>query len=53
MSKVTRRLTQAQKVSRDADAVLSGDPKRLARRVTNRLLGRALAKAGFWRWLWR
>ena len=49
MSKLTKRLTQAQKISRDADAALSGDPKRVVRRVRNRLLGRALAKVGFWR----
>jgi hypothetical protein len=29
------------------------NPKRLPRRVKNIILGRALARAGVWRWLWR
>jgi hypothetical protein len=28
-------------------------PKRLPRRVKNIILGRALGRVGFWRWLWR
>ncbi len=42
MSKRTRVLTDAQKYSRDADALASGDPKRIARRVKNRIVGKAL-----------
>jgi hypothetical protein len=29
------------------------NPKRLPRRVKNIIVGRALARAGVWRWLWR
>jgi hypothetical protein len=37
----------------DAEAVASGDPKRITRRVKNKVLGRALGRSGFWRFLWR
>ncbi len=34
-------------------ALLSGNPKRIARRGKNVMLGRALARGGFWQRLWR
>ena len=34
-------------------AVLSGKPRRIAKRGKNIVLGRALGRAGVWRWLWR
>ena len=34
-------------------AVTSGNPKRIARRGRNIILGRAMARAGIWRALWR
>ncbi len=37
----------------DVSALASGDPKRIERRAKNRLRGRALGRAGFWRWLWK
>jgi hypothetical protein len=37
----------------DLEALASGNPKRIERRVKNRLLGRALGRVGFWRWLWK
>jgi hypothetical protein len=35
------------------EALLSGDPNRIARRSKNIILGRALGRAGLWRALWR
>jgi hypothetical protein len=37
----------------DLEALASGNPKRIERRVKNRLIGRALGRVGFWRWLWK
>jgi hypothetical protein len=37
----------------DLEALASGNPKRIERRLKNRLVGRTLARVGFWRWLWR
>ena len=41
------------RLSADAKAVGSGDPKRITRRAKNKLLGRGLGRAGFWRSLWK
>ncbi len=35
------------------DALASGNPDRIARRAKNIILGRALARGGVWRALWR
>ena len=37
----------------DVQAAASGNPKRITRRAKNKVLGRALGRAGFWRSLWR
>jgi hypothetical protein len=37
----------------DLEALASGNPKRIERRVKNRLVGGALGRLGFWRWLWK
>jgi hypothetical protein len=37
----------------DAQAIASGNPKRIERRAKNKLIGRALGRSGFWRFLWR
>lgn len=50
---VTRWLFRLARLAADLTALLSGDPKRVARRVKNKVVGRALARAGFWRRLWR
>ncbi len=41
------------RLSADAKAVTSGDPKRVGRRAKNKLIGRTLGRAGLWRWLWK
>lgn len=46
-------LYKAARTARDVEAVSSGDPKRIERRAKNRIVGRLLGRAGFWRWLWK
>jgi hypothetical protein len=53
LSRLSRQLYRAARLSRDVAAVESGNPERIARRARNRLLGRLLGRVGFWRWLWR
>lgn len=50
---LTRNLYRAARIAADVSAVTSGDPKRMERRAKNKLIGRALGRAGLWRWLWR
>jgi len=49
--KLTRFLYRAARVSNDVNAATH--PKRLRRRVKNKLVGRALGRAGVWRRLWK
>jgi hypothetical protein len=51
--KLTGWLFRAARPSADLDALASGDPKKMGRRVKNKLAGRAVGRAGFWRWLWK
>ncbi len=44
---------RAARVSRDIEALSSGNPRRIERRAKNKLLGRALGRAGVWRRLWK
>jgi hypothetical protein len=37
----------------DLETLASGNPKRIEGRVKNKLLGRVLGRAGFWRGLWK
>lgn len=49
-------VSQLFRIARTADdisAVASGNPKRMGRRAKNKLLGRALGRAGIWRSLWK
>jgi hypothetical protein len=50
---ITNSLFRAARLSADARALASGNPKRIGRRAKNKLLGRSLASAGFWRVLWK
>ena len=32
--------------------MVSGHPKRIGRRVKNKVVGQVLIRIGFWRWVW-
>jgi hypothetical protein len=46
-------LYRSARILGDMQAVTSGNPKRITRRAKNKLVGRALGRAGVWRFLWR
>jgi hypothetical protein len=50
---LTSLLRQLARTSSDVQAVSSGDPAKLTRRVKNRAIGRMLARSSLWRSLWR
>ena len=50
---ITSTLFKLARMSADMKALASGDPRRIARRGKNKLLGRTLTKGGIWRRLWR
>lgn len=43
---------RAARMANDVSAIASGNPHRIARRARNRIVGRALGRAGVWRLLW-
>lgn len=43
-------LYKAARTTRTLEVLASGNPLRIARRVKNIYLGRALGRSGFWRW---
>ncbi len=45
-------LYRAARLTRSAEALESGNPKRIGRRARNVVVGRALARSGFWSLLW-
>jgi hypothetical protein len=51
--KPSKPLYQITKTSRDLEAILSGDWHKILRRVKNKIVGRALARIGFWKFLWQ
>ncbi len=51
--RLSRVLRQAARLSTDLEAISSGDPRRIERRLANKAKGRALARLGFWGRLWR
>lgn len=48
-----RNLYRSARVLGDVEALASGNPKRIERRAKNKLVGRALGRAGLWRFFWR
>ncbi|MGB2875299.1 MAG: hypothetical protein WBB76_07460 [Gaiellaceae bacterium] len=46
-------LYRSARILGDVQALASGKPKRITRRAKNKVLGRALGRSGFWRFLWR
>jgi hypothetical protein len=46
-------LYRSARIMGDVEALASGDSKRITRRAKNKLVGRLLGRAGFWRRLWR
>jgi hypothetical protein len=53
ITQVRRLLYAWARILGDVNALSSGSPKRVARRGKNRVTGRLLGRAGFWRGLWR
>ena len=51
--RLSRFLYRAARTANDVEAITSGNPKRVDRRLRNKLIGRLLGKAGIWRSLWR
>jgi hypothetical protein len=45
-------LYRTARLANDLSVLASGNPHRMARRAKNRIVGRALARAGLWRMLW-
>jgi len=43
----------AARLANDLSTLASGNPRRIARRARNKIVGRALGRAGLWRLLWR
>src|SRR5487761_630775 len=46
-------LYRAARMANDVTTLASGNPHRIARRAKNKIVGRAAARAGIWRVLWR
>lgn len=51
--RLSTRLYRAARAANDVEAVMSGDPDRVERRVRNKVKGRILGRLGVWRWLWK
>jgi hypothetical protein len=45
-------LYRTARLANDLSVVASGNPHRMARRAKNKIVGRAMARAGIWRMLW-
>lgn len=49
---LTSQLYRAARISNNISAVASGNPRRVARRAKNVVVGRELGRLGVWRRLW-
>lgn len=49
---LTSQLYRAARIGNNISTAASGNPRRIARRSKNVIVGRSLEKAGVWRWLW-
>jgi hypothetical protein len=45
-------LYRTARLANDLSMVASGNPHRIARRAKNKIVGRAMARAGIWQMLW-
>ena len=45
-------LYRTARLANDVSTITSGNPKRIARRAKNKIVGRGMARAGIWRLLW-
>jgi hypothetical protein len=45
-------LYRTARLANDVSVLASGNPHRMARRARNKIVGRAIARGGFWRLLW-
>lgn len=50
---LSSQLFRAARTADDLEALASGRPRVMVRRARHVVVGRTLAKAGFWRRLWR
>jgi hypothetical protein len=46
-------LYRTARMANDISVLASGNPRRITRRAKNKILGRALGRAGLWRLLWK
>jgi muconolactone delta-isomerase len=46
-------LYSAARLANDISTIASGNPHRIVHRAKNKIVGRALGRAGIWRRLWR
>jgi hypothetical protein len=46
-------LYRTARMANDISVLTSGNPRRITRRAKNKILGRALGRAGLWRLLWK
>jgi hypothetical protein len=46
-------LYRTARMANDISVLASGSPRRITRRAKNKILGRALGRAGLWRLLWK